>query len=135
MELKQDYPLAALLKVAGLARSSFYYQRKLTRLTDKYAGLKTMIRRIFDQHRGRWIPANYSGYPVRRRPPVRDQPRTVQSGAPYPILGQGQASYRRWVQSEEIGRDLPQETGWVQWEEIVHRIGRPTVDGHRSAAV
>jgi transposase InsO family protein len=40
--------------VAGLARSSFYYQRKLLRLTDKYAGLKGRIRMIFDKHRGRY---------------------------------------------------------------------------------
>lgn len=53
-ELRQDYPLADLLKVAGLARSSFYYQQKLLRLTDKYANLKVRIRSIFDQHRGRY---------------------------------------------------------------------------------
>lgn len=54
IELRQHYPLADLLKVAGLARSSFYYQQKLMRLTDKYAGLKIRISRIFDQHRGRY---------------------------------------------------------------------------------
>lgn len=54
IELRQHYRLAALLKVAGLARSSFYYQQKLIGLTDKYAGLKTRIRSIFDQHRGRY---------------------------------------------------------------------------------
>ena len=54
IELRQQYPLASLLKVAGLARSSFYYQQKFMRLTDKYAGLKTRISRIFDQHRGRY---------------------------------------------------------------------------------
>lgn len=54
IELRQHYPLAGLLKVAGLARSSFYYQQKLMRLTDKYVGLKARISRIFDQHRGRY---------------------------------------------------------------------------------
>lgn len=54
MELRQHYPLAGLLRVAGLARRSFYYQQKLMRLSDKYAGLKTRNRRIFDQYRGRY---------------------------------------------------------------------------------
>jgi transposase InsO family protein len=53
-ELRQDYPLAGLLEVAGLARSSFYYQQKLLRSTDKYASLKVRIRSIFDRHRGRY---------------------------------------------------------------------------------
>jgi transposase InsO family protein len=39
---------------AGLTRSSFYYQQKLLRLTDKYASLKVRIPSIFDQHRGRY---------------------------------------------------------------------------------
>ena len=54
LELRQEYPLTGLLKVAGLARSSFYYQRQVLRLTDKYASLKVRIRAIFDRHRGRY---------------------------------------------------------------------------------
>jgi putative transposase len=54
IELRQYYPLGGLLKTAGLARSSFYYQQNLIGLTEKYAGLKTRISRIFDQHRGRY---------------------------------------------------------------------------------
>lgn len=53
-ELRQEYPLNGLLAVSGLARSSFYHQLKLLRLTDKYASLKARIRRIFAQHRGRY---------------------------------------------------------------------------------
>lgn len=53
-ELRQEYPLAGLLKIAGLARSSFYYQQKLMRAIDKYASVKIRIRSIFAQHRGRY---------------------------------------------------------------------------------
>jgi putative transposase len=53
-ELRQEYPLKGLLAVSGLARSSFYYQLKLLRLTDKYASLKARICTIFAQHRGRY---------------------------------------------------------------------------------
>jgi putative transposase len=53
-ELRQEYPLTGLLKMAGLARSSFYYQLQPMHLADKYAALKARIRRIFDQHRGRY---------------------------------------------------------------------------------
>lgn len=53
-ELRQEYPLAGLLKTASLARSSFYYQLNLLQLGDKYASLKTRIRWIFQRHRGRY---------------------------------------------------------------------------------
>ena len=53
-ELRQEYPLADLLVIAGLARSSFYHQLKLMQLTDKHAGLKARILRLFQRHRGRY---------------------------------------------------------------------------------
>jgi transposase InsO family protein len=53
-ELRQEYSLKGLLAISDLARSSFYYQLKLLRLTDKYASLKARIRSIFAQHRGRY---------------------------------------------------------------------------------
>jgi putative transposase len=46
--------MTGLLKVAGLARSTFYYQYKATRTADKYADLKARIRTIFEQHKGRY---------------------------------------------------------------------------------
>jgi transposase InsO family protein len=46
--------LEGLLKVAGLARSTFYYQQKALQAADKYADLKTLIRSTFDQHKGRY---------------------------------------------------------------------------------
>src|ERR1700691_315263 len=50
-ELRQEYPLAGLLKAASLARSSFYYLLKLVQLSDKHARLKSRIRSIFQRHR------------------------------------------------------------------------------------
>lgn len=54
MELRQQYPLESLLKLAGLARSTFYYQQKVQQAVDKYAMLKSCIRSIFDEHKGRY---------------------------------------------------------------------------------
>jgi transposase InsO family protein len=54
LELRQQYPLADLLKVAGLARSTFYYQQKVLQMADKYASLKSRIKALFDQHKGRY---------------------------------------------------------------------------------
>ncbi|MCF2134463.1 hypothetical protein IHE27_12240 [Mycetohabitans endofungorum] len=55
LELRQQYPLAGLLKATGLARSTFYYQRKALQMADKYASLKkARIGLIFDQHKGRY---------------------------------------------------------------------------------
>ncbi|WP_422392631.1 IS3 family transposase [Mycetohabitans rhizoxinica] len=54
LELRHQYPLADLLKVAGLARSTFYYQHRALQRTDKYAELKARIRTLFHQHKGRY---------------------------------------------------------------------------------
>lgn len=52
--LRQSYSLAILLKVAGLARSTFYYQVKVAEQADKHADVKAKIQSIFDHHRGRY---------------------------------------------------------------------------------
>lgn len=54
LELRQQFPVAGLLKVAGLARSTFYYQQKVLQVADKYAPLKASIRTLFEQHKGRY---------------------------------------------------------------------------------
>lgn len=40
LELRQHFPLADLLSVAGLPRSTFYYQWRAGQAGDKYASLK-----------------------------------------------------------------------------------------------
>lgn len=69
-ELRHRYVLKKLLKFAGLARSTFYYQLNTQRMADKYAPLKSEIRAIFDAHRGRYgyrrvaIAVRRAGYQV-----------------------------------------------------------------------
>ncbi|QTD91557.1 IS3 family transposase [Burkholderia anthina] len=53
-ELRQRHPVAALLKIAGLARSTFYYQLRTLDADDRYADLKAKIRTVFDHHKGRY---------------------------------------------------------------------------------
>jgi transposase InsO family protein len=43
-----------LLKVAGLKRSTFYYQQKALHADDKYAELKKQVRAIYELHKGRY---------------------------------------------------------------------------------
>lgn len=43
-----------MLKIAGLARSTFYYQLKALLAEDKYAGLKKAIRSTYERHKGRY---------------------------------------------------------------------------------
>jgi putative transposase len=43
-----------LLKLAGLARSTFYYQQKVAQTTDKHQALKQKIQSIFTLHKGRY---------------------------------------------------------------------------------
>lgn len=54
MELRAEYPLATLLSVAGLSRSTFYYQAKVQQSADKYAQLKASIAAIYERHKGRY---------------------------------------------------------------------------------
>lgn len=53
-ELRQQYPLAALLKKVGLARSTFYYQQKVALAGDKHGELKERIQEIYTRHQGRY---------------------------------------------------------------------------------
>lgn len=53
-ELRHQYPLKSLLRLAGLARSTFYYQQKAMLVGDRYADLKQRIQTIYDAHRGRY---------------------------------------------------------------------------------
>lgn len=53
-ELRQDFPLADLLKLAGLARSTFYYQLKVAKAEDKHRALKRQIQSLFARHKGRY---------------------------------------------------------------------------------
>jgi transposase InsO family protein len=46
--------LAGLLKLAGLARSTFYYQCKRVQRADKHEGLKATIQAIYALHKGRY---------------------------------------------------------------------------------
>lgn len=52
--LKAEYPLAALLEVAGLARSTFFYHQARLAREDPHADLKAAITEAFEQARGRY---------------------------------------------------------------------------------
>lgn len=53
-ELRQQYPIDGLLKLAGLARSTYYYQVKVLEAGDKDADLKTTIEAVYELHKGRY---------------------------------------------------------------------------------
>ncbi|UGQ44989.1 IS3 family transposase [Massilia endophytica] len=53
-ELRQQYPIAGLLKLAKLPRSTFYYQQKVLQGGDKHAQVKEQIKTIFNRHQGRY---------------------------------------------------------------------------------
>lgn len=54
MALKATYPLGMLLEIAGLARSTFFYHQARLRRPDPRAALKTVIRALFAQAKGRY---------------------------------------------------------------------------------
>jgi putative transposase len=54
IELRQKFSLKELLKMTGMARSTFYYQQKALAAADKYAAEKDKIHRIFHEHKGRY---------------------------------------------------------------------------------
>jgi len=54
LELRQGHDLATLLKVAGLSRTTFYYQVKAQQADDRHAVLKSRIRALYESHKGRY---------------------------------------------------------------------------------
>ena len=52
--MRQRHSLDGLLKVAGLARSTFYYQQKVLQAADKYADLKAKICEVFNEEEGKF---------------------------------------------------------------------------------
>lgn len=54
IELRQKHPLPLLLRIAGLARSTFYYQKAALKVADPYTATKVKIKAIYDQHKGRY---------------------------------------------------------------------------------
>ena len=53
-ELRQEYPLAMLLKIAQLPRATFYYHLKQEKLPDKYEVAKSEITAIYHENKGRY---------------------------------------------------------------------------------
>ena len=53
-ELRQQYPISGLLKVAELARSTFYYQLSLLGKGDRHSELKETIKAVYERHKGRY---------------------------------------------------------------------------------
>ncbi|WP_376751239.1 IS3 family transposase [Epilithonimonas hominis] len=53
-ELRREFDLAVLLDCTSMARSSFYYHQKMLQKKDKYAEIKTLIKKIYHRHKGRF---------------------------------------------------------------------------------
>ncbi len=104
-ELRQRHPVAALLKAAGLARSTFYYQLKALDVGDRYAELKAKIRTVYDHHQGRY------GY-RRITATIRQAGHVINHKTVQRLMGQLQLKsrvrpkkYRSW--RGEVGRVAP----------------------------
>ena len=54
MELRHEFDLEVLLNQTNMARSSFYYHQKQSRLPDKYQEIKALIKAIYQRHKGRY---------------------------------------------------------------------------------
>lgn len=54
LELRQRHDLTVLLRLAGLSRSTFYYQVKVQQAEDRCAPLKASIQAIYTRHKGRY---------------------------------------------------------------------------------
>jgi hypothetical protein len=52
--LRNGHKLADLLQVAGLARSTFYYQCQAAQYADQQSAMEARIRTVYDEHKGRY---------------------------------------------------------------------------------
>ena len=53
-ELRQKYKLTALLELAGMPRSTYYYYLKQLNKEDKYREIKEQIAVIYHENKGRY---------------------------------------------------------------------------------
>ncbi|MEH7238102.1 IS3 family transposase [Bacillus sp. JJ1562] len=53
-ELRDEYKVAELIKIARIKRSTYYYWTKRMDCPDKYANVKEAIQEIYHQHKGRY---------------------------------------------------------------------------------
>ncbi|MEH6956594.1 IS3 family transposase, partial [Neobacillus drentensis] len=53
-ELRHEFKVIDLVKVAGIARSTYYYWIKQMNRPDKYKEIKELINEIFEEHQGRY---------------------------------------------------------------------------------
>lgn len=53
-ELRHEYKVVDLIKVARIARSTYYYWIKAFKRPDKYKEVKETIHHIFHKHKGRY---------------------------------------------------------------------------------
>jgi len=104
-DLREHHPLAALLKAAGLVRSTFYYQLKALDRGERHAGLKEKIRTLYEHHKGRY------GY-RRITAAIRQAGELVNHKTVQRLMGQLQLKslvrpkkYRSW--RGEVGRAAP----------------------------
>ena len=54
MELRHKYDLNLLLNCTNVARSSFYYYQKQSKIPDKHKETKEWIKSIYYKHKGRY---------------------------------------------------------------------------------
>jgi transposase-like protein len=52
--LRNKYPLKELLGFVGMARSSYFYHRRLASVLGKYESLRRLIIKLFDENNGRY---------------------------------------------------------------------------------
>jgi putative transposase len=52
--LRERYPLNELLKMMGMPKSSYYYQKEAQNRTDKYAALRTNVKKAFIENQSRY---------------------------------------------------------------------------------
>ncbi|WP_156153493.1 IS3 family transposase [Domibacillus robiginosus] len=53
-ELRHEFKVRELAKIAGIPRSTYYYWVKQANRPDKYEEVKAVIQQIFDEHQGRY---------------------------------------------------------------------------------
>jgi putative transposase len=53
-ELRHEFKVIDLIKVANIARSTYYYWVKKLNRPDKYKEVKEVIKQIYEEHRGRY---------------------------------------------------------------------------------
>ena len=99
--LKDEYPLQELLGFVGIARSNYFYHRRLAAGPDKYASLRHLIIKLFDENSGRYGYRRIHGLLARESNRVSEKiVRRIMAETRLVVIGKKRRKYSSYIREK-----------------------------------